>query len=89
MDDVGCRIFAILPDSPDINLIENTFHLVRRQVSSDIIEQNITKETYKRFCMRVRNTILNFLAESINATIESMEKRMKLIVKTKGKRTKC
>ena len=45
MDDVGCRMFAIPPHSPDINPIENTFHLVRRQLSSNAIEQNITKES--------------------------------------------
>ena len=33
-------------------------------------------------------TILNFPKESIDVTIESMEKHMKLIVKTKGNRTK-
>lgn len=31
MDDVGCRMFAKPPHSPDINPIENTFHLVRMQ----------------------------------------------------------
>ena len=88
MDDVGCRMFAIPPRSPDINPIENTFHLVKRQLSPNAIEQNITKENYEQFSVRVRNTILNFPKESIDATIESMEKRMRLIVKTKGNRTK-
>ena len=88
IDDVGCRMFAIPPRSPDISPVENTFPLVRRQLSSDAIEQHITKESYQQFCVRVRNTILSFPKESTDATIESMEKRMKLIVKTKGNRTK-
>ena len=54
----------------------------------DVIEQSITKESFEQFCVRVRNTILSFPKESIDVTIESMEKRMKLIVKTKGNRTK-
>ena len=45
MDGVCCRMFDIPPYSPDINLIESTFHLVRRQLSSDAIEQKIPKET--------------------------------------------
>ena len=88
MDDFSCRMFAIPPCSPDINPTENTFHLVGRQLSSDAIEQNITQESYEQFCVRVRNTILSFPKESIDATIESVEKHMKLIIKVKENRTK-
>ena len=81
-------MFATSPCSRDINPTESTFHLKRGQLSSNAIERNITKESYEQFSVRVRNTILSFPRESIDATIESTEKHMKLIVKTKGNRSK-
>ena len=35
MDDVGCRMLAILPRSPYLNLIENMLHLVRANLQKD------------------------------------------------------
>ena len=33
------------PRSPDINPIENMFHLIRRQLTEDALQHNIIKET--------------------------------------------
>ena len=54
----------------------------------DAAQNNITRETYDEFCDRVRNTILNYDVDVIDRTIETMPKRIKLILKGKGYRTK-
>ena len=71
------------PRSPDINPNENMFHLIRRQLTEDALQYNI-----EQFSNRVENTIQNFPVSAINKTIEAMNKRMWLIVKSKGHRKK-
>ena len=88
MESVGCWLFEIPPRSPDINPIENMFHLLRCQLTEDALQYNITKKTYEQFPNRVKHTIQDFPVADINKTIESMRKRMWLIVKGKGHRTK-
>ena len=46
---MGARKFSIPPRSPDMNPIENIFHLVKRKLNSDAIENNITHEGFKEF----------------------------------------
>ena len=88
MDSVGCRLFKIPPRSPDLNPIENVFHNIRRALEKEAIHQNLTYESYNQFCRRVRDKLLNYSPEIINRTIESMPKRIKLVIKHKGIRTK-
>ena len=44
MDKIACRLFRIPPRSPDINLIENIFHLVGVCLGKDAIKKKIKKE---------------------------------------------
>jgi hypothetical protein len=88
MDQLGCRIFAIPPRSPDINPIENIFHLVRKQLQEDALRKKITKESFAAFSERIKRTMKSIPVETINKTILSMNKRMQLIIKGKGNRTK-
>ena len=85
---LGCTHFQIPARSPDINPIENIFHLVRRQLKEDALNRNITSENFDDFSKRVANTILAIQPEVIDKTIESMQTRMVEIVKRKGGRTK-
>jgi transposase len=85
---LGCRMFAIPPRSPDINPIENIFHLVRKQLQDDALRNKITKESFAAFSVRIKRTVKNITVETINKTILSMNKRMKLIVKGKCNGTK-
>ena len=48
----GYEMVKIPACSPDLNPIENFFHLVRTKMRSDAIQNNITKETYKQFVER-------------------------------------
>lgn len=88
MHSVGARKFSIPPRSPDINPIENIFNQVKRKLSSDAIEKNIEQESFKTFSERVQKTIENFPTDIIDRTIESMDKRIGLIIISKGQRTK-
>ena len=88
LDAIGCRLFKIPARSPDLNPIENVFHNIRRKLNSDAVEQNITSETFEQFCKRIRFTILNYSAEIIDRTIDSMPKRINMIIKNKGQRLK-
>ena len=87
-DRLGCKIFSIPARSPDLNMIENIFHLIRVQLKSDAVNLKIEKESFPEFCERVSETIKNFPVEVINKTIESMNKRIELIIESKGNRIK-
>ena len=88
MDRLGCRMFPIPARSPDINPIENIFHLVRKQLQDDALRHRIMKETFAAFSERIKCTMKNIPVETINKTILSMNRRMQLIVNGKGNRTK-
>ena len=60
MDQLGCRMFAIPPRSPDVNPIENIFHLVRKKLQDDALKRKITKETFAAFSERIKHTIKTF-----------------------------
>ena len=64
--------------SPDLNPIENFFHLVRTKMKSDAIQNsnNIRKETYKKFAERVKKTMYEGIQqETIENLVASMPKR--------------
>ena len=85
---IGATQISIPPRSPDINPIENFFNLIEQKVHSDAVACNITKETFEEFSSRVQQTILNYPIERVNKIIESMNKRMRLIIRNRGHRLK-
>ena len=86
--DIGARMFAIPPRSPDINPIENFFHLLQIESTKQALERKIRHETFIEFSAHVKDTVLNFSASTIDKIVNSMDKRMSLIIKGKGKRLK-
>lgn len=86
--EVGAEKFAIPPRSPDLNPIENLFHLCKRRLKKDAIENQIEVETYDEFIQRIKKTILSTKVVTINNLIDSMNKRIDLIIKAKGQRIK-
>ena len=79
---VNCRVFKIPARSPDLNPIENIFHLVGKQLKKDAQEKNITSESLIAFSNRVKKTMLNFPSEIIDKTIASMPKHIDMVIKT-------
>ena len=67
--------------SPNINPIENIFHLVKSQLT-----ENITNESYKLFQTLVLQVLRTFPFGIIDKTIDSMGKRINktILSKTKG-----
>ena len=57
---------------------------LRKQVT----EENIVWETYDEFVTRVQETMLNFSIPKIDGVIESMDKRITLIMESEGCRIK-
>lgn len=88
MESIGCKLFKIPARSPDLNPIVNIFHLISNQLKRDALDKGIKKENYSQFCSRDKKTCLNFSSETIDKTIDSMPKRINLIIKSKGLRTK-
>ena len=88
LKDVGALVFKIAPRSPDLNPIENLYTLVTKTLRKQIIKENIVRETYDEFVTRVREAMLNFSIPKIDRIIESMDKRIPLIMGSKGRRIK-
>lgn len=85
---VGATMQQIPPRSPDLNPIENMFHIVRKRMEVEVKENNIIRETWDQFVNRVRLNIWSIPRQYIDKTIASMPKRIKEITQRKGGRTK-
>lgn len=85
---VGGKIFCIPARSPDLNPIENLFHLVGKQLERQALQQDIVEESQEEFTERVRKTLTEFPSSQIDKIIESMDKRVEQIIKRKGQRLK-
>ena len=81
-------MFSIPARSPDINPIENMFNIVHKSLKEDAVNQCIGHKTYEEFSRRVKKALSNFSKDVIDNTIESLPKRMKLILKGRGYHTK-
>lgn len=86
--EIGGRKFSIPPRSPDLNPIENIFHLAKRKLRKNAVAGNITHETYKDFVARVKCTLQTMDKGVIDRTISSMSKRIDMVIKAKGQRIK-
>ena len=85
---VGGKQISIPARSPDLNPIENFFNLIEQKMREDAVAQNICHETYEQFSNRVQRTIMEYPSEKINKIIESMDRRITLLLKNKGERLK-
>ena len=86
MSNLNAVVMHIPARSPDLNPIENLFHLMDKKLRIDAITQNITHETYLEFCDRVVETLWQFPIHIIDNIINSMPSRMRQIVKRRGQR---
>jgi hypothetical protein len=86
--EIGASKFSIPARSPDLNPIENIFHLAKAKLQEDAIVNNIEFENWDDFCARVKSTIEGTQRELIDKTISSMERRIDLIINSKGERTR-
>ena len=88
-DEVGAQKFTIPARSPDLNTIEKIFHILKRRLCQDALDQQITGEDFAAFSARFKTTLEKIHIDVVDITILSMGKRINEIVKRKGQRIKC
>ena len=88
METTGATLLKIPPRSPDLNPIENFFHLVGKKLREDALARQITMETFATFRARVIRTIFSIDKKTINNLIGSMNTRINSVIKFKGQRLK-
>ena len=89
MKEVHANTIQHIPaTSPDLNPIENVFNVVKKQLKEEALEKNIENESKDEFQHRVLSALFNYPSSVIDRTIESMEKRLRLVVKGRGNRTR-
>ena len=87
-NEIGAFVFCIPPCSSDLNPIENVFHLINMEIQKDTIKRNITGETFTSFSQRVKSLIQRIPKRTISCVIDSMDKRIKMVLRAKGNRIK-
>ena len=87
-DEVGARKFTIPARSPDLNPTENIFHIVKRRLRQDALDQQITREDFAAFSARVKTTLETITIDVVDRTNFSMGKRINEIINRKGQRIK-
>jgi transposase len=88
MQRVKAQLLPIPARSPDLNPIENMFHLVSQKLKNDAIRNNLTHESFQQFQDRVISTINAIPLITIDRTIASMHSRLRRIIDSGGERTK-
>ncbi len=74
--------------SPDLNPIENIFHIVKKKLEFEAESLGIVSESFEQFQTRVISCCDSIDPELIDKTISSMPKRIHSIISSKGNRTK-
>ena len=88
VEDCAIQFLSIPTRSPDINPIENVFHVVRSELRKEAMEQKICKESFLQFKERVVRTMKNCKTLTIDKTISSLPNRLKVMSRNKGYRIK-
>ena len=57
LKELNCELVAIPPCSPDLNPIENSFHITKSSAENDGIEYQVCKESFKHFTLGVFRTL--------------------------------
>ena len=85
---MGATLFKISPRSPELNPIENFFNMVSTRLTQEAIEKEIKKGSFDEFWHRVTKFMLEFDRKQIDAIIDTMDKRLEMIIARKDQRIK-
>lgn len=88
LQDIEAELLRIPPRSPDLNPIENIFHIVKRNLQLEAVSKNIVSESFEEFQARVLDALSRFSGSIIDKTIESMPARIEGVLRKKGYRTR-
>ena len=86
--EIEADLHRIPARSPDLNPIENIFHIIKKKLAEEALNLHIEKESYEEFTTRVLRCCYGIDPLIIDRTIESMPKRIDAIIKGRGCRTK-
>ena len=86
--DVEGELLKILAQSPDLNTIENIFHIGKNSLRKDAIKKRIEAESFSQFQERVVCALKCISSNVIDKTIESLLKRVDAIINSGGYQTK-
>ena len=76
-------IFKIPARSPDLNPIQNFFNIVAKDLKKQAVDNNIRKKN-EQFSERIKQTMLAYQMEKINKIIETVDKRVTMVLAVKG-----
>lgn len=82
------KLQSIPPKSPDINVIENLFNTAKRILGKQALDQQLTKESRYQLSERIKDLLMSYSIKRINNLIDSLPKRMNLLIEKKGLRLK-
>ena len=85
---INVSSFQIPARSPDLNPIENLFNQIRADLQRQAVLCKIVKETEDEFACRVEDTFRNWPVQRIDNLVESMPRRIAMIIKSNGQRLK-
>ena len=88
LESIECTRHKIPARSPDLNPIENIFHVVKKQLEEEAINLRLTKESFQNFHDRVCRCLDNLSVDLVDRTLETMSNRITAIVSKKGIRSK-
>ena len=67
-DEVGARKRTIPARSPDLNPIENIFHIAKRRLHQDALGQQITRQDFAAFSARVKTKLETIPIDGVDRT---------------------
>ena len=82
------KLQQIPPKSPDVNVIENLFNTAKRILGKQALDQKLTKESRYHFSERIKSLLMSYIIKRINNLIDSLPRRMNLLIEKKGMRLK-
>lgn len=88
LNEIEAELHRLPARSPDLNPIENVFHVLKRRLEHEAQEMTITTESFQHFKERVLRCCEDIDVATIDRTIASLPKRINSVIKTKGTRTK-
>lgn len=86
--EIEAELHRIPPRSPDLNPIENVFHLIKKRLADEALSVKIEKESFAEFKERVFRSCDAIETSTIDRTIESLPRRIDAVINGHGSRTK-
>lgn len=85
MKNIDAEFYKIPAWSPDLNAVQNIFHLNKKNIENEAIVNNIASESFEVFSTRVLKSFENLSTEVNDQTISTLENRVEAFIKCKGK----